>query len=96
MKKEYKFNIEAKNLAPKADVTLYQEQSLAKAFNRRKLHQENFLLKPNPIMRLDRVVGWHPHSACGQVFFNRDPKLPQELLYTQANLLIGYYPPLQK
>jgi len=59
-------------------------------------NRETFVLKPNPIMRLDRVVGWHPHNTCGQIFYNRDPKLSQEILFTQANLLLGYYPPLQK
>lgn len=47
-------------------------------------------------MRLDRVVGWHPNYTSQQVFFNRDPKLSKEILYSQANLLLGFYPPLQK
>lgn len=47
-------------------------------------------------MRLDRVVGWHPNYTSGQIFFNPDPKLSKEILYSQANLLLGFYPPLQK
>lgn len=54
------------------------------------------MLRPNPIMRLDRVVGWHPNYTSGQIFFNPDPKLSKELLYSQSNLLLGFYPPLQK
>jgi hypothetical protein len=45
-------------------------------------------------MRLDRVIGWHPNYTSGQVFFNPDPKLSKELLYSQSNLLLGFYPPL--
>jgi len=82
LQKEYKYNLHSKNLVPEADVTLYEDKSLHNAFNRKQLNQEDFLLKPNPIMRLDRVVGWHPNNTCGQVYFNQDPKLPQELLYT--------------
>ena len=95
LKKDYNYNLTSKNILPQADVTLYEEKSLFDKLNRNRfLNQEKFILKPNPIMRLDRVVGWHPNNTCGQVFFNRDPKLPQEILYTQANLMIGYYPPL--
>ena len=44
--------------------------------------QENFVLKPNPIMRLDRVIGMHPRYQSGQIFYNRDMKLSRELIYT--------------
>jgi hypothetical protein len=39
------------------------------------------VLKPDPIMALDRVVGMHPRFTAGQVFFNKDPKLASELLF---------------
>ena len=44
-------------------------------------NSENFILRPDPIMALDRVVGVHPRFAAGQVYFNQDPKLASELLY---------------
>lgn len=27
--------------------------------------KEKYILRPNPIMRLDRVVGWHPNYTSG-------------------------------
>lgn len=47
-------------------------------------------------MALDRVVGIHPRFSAGQVFFNQDAKLSSEILYCQANLLLGYHSKLQK
>ena len=47
-------------------------------------------------MRLDRVIGIHPKFNSGKIFYNKDPKLSKELLYTQANMLLGYYPPQQR
>jgi hypothetical protein len=47
-------------------------------------------------MRLDRVVGWHPNYTSEQIYFNHDPKLSKEILFSQANLMLGFYPPLQK
>jgi len=47
-------------------------------------------------MRLDRVVGWHPSYTSNKVYFNHDPKLSKELIFTQANMMLGFYPPLQK
>ena len=59
-------------------------------------NSENFILRPDPIMALDRVVGLHPRFAAGQVYFNQDPKLASELLYCQANVMLGYHATLQK
>jgi len=56
----------------------------------------DFILRPEPIARLDRVVGWHPHFTSSKVYFNQDPKLSKELIFTQSNMLLGFYPPLQK
>ena len=56
-----------------------------------KRNSENFVLRPDPIMAIDRVVGMHPRFSSGQVMFNQDPKLASEILYTQANLLLGYH-----
>ena len=62
-------------------MTLYQEGALYDPNKSQKRNSENFTLKPDPILALDRVVGVHPRSAAGQVFFNRDPKLASEVLY---------------
>lgn len=63
----------------------------------RTLVEENFfVLKPNPIMKLDRTIGMHPRFHSGKVFFNKDAKLSREILYTQANLLLGYQHSTQK
>jgi hypothetical protein len=47
-------------------------------------------------MKLDRTIGFHPRFTSGQVYFNRDLKLSREILYTQANLIIGYQHSSQK
>lgn len=99
LKDHYNYNLTAKSIEQTAEVKLYEEQGLYDPkFDPKNINKksDNFVLKPNPIMRLDRVVGWHPHNTCGQIYFNPDPKLSQEILFTQANLLIGFYPPLQK
>jgi len=99
LKEEMHFNLQAKAIEQTAEVKLYQDKSLYDPrFDPKNMDRsaEKFVLKPNPIMRLDRVVGWHPHNTCGQIYFNRDPKLSKEILFTQANLLLGFYPPLQK
>ena len=58
--------------------------------------EEAFVLKPNPIMKLERSIGFHPKFTSGGLFFNRDPKLSREILYTQANMLLGYQPSCQR
>jgi hypothetical protein len=47
-------------------------------------------------MRLERSIGIHPKFTCNKVFFNRDVKLSREILYTSANLLLGYQPSTQR
>ena len=41
-------------------------------------------------------MGVHPRSAAGQVFFNKDPKLASEVLYCQANVMLGFHATLAK
>ena len=48
-------------------------------------------MKPDPIMALDRIVGIHPRFAAAQVYFNQDPMLASEVLYCQANVMLGYH-----
>ena len=93
LQENYKYNLQAKSLTEQAEITVYEEKSLYDPKQETKKGYK-FVLKPNPIMRLDRVIGWHPNYTSGQVFFNPDPKLSKELLYSQSNLLLGFYPPL--
>ena len=50
--------------------------------NRTLRDEEIFVLKPNPIMKLDRTIGIHPKFSSGSIFFNKDAKLSREILYT--------------
>ena len=78
LKDDYNYNLAAKNLNTEVDVTLYGE-------TKKYMPPEGtgeFVLKPNPILRLDRIIGWHPNYTAGKVFFNQDPKLSKELIYT--------------
>lgn len=68
LKKEYNYNLAAKNLAEPVNVTLYGGESVT--YKPPTGTEENFILRPNPIMRLDRVIGWHPNYNSGSVFFN--------------------------
>lgn len=54
------------------------------------------MLKPEPIMALDRILGVHPRHTSACVFYNKDDKLASELLYSQANCVVGYHNKLQK
>lgn len=94
IKADYNYSLQAKNLNTDVEVTLYQGASLYDP--NQDLHKKDasFVLKPNPIMRLDRVVGWHPSYTAGKVYFNHDPKLSKEILFTQANMMLGFYPPM--
>ena len=84
IKSEYNFNIEAKHLEPKANLILYNEETkpVNKIFRTTNTKEDQrFVLKPNPIMRLDRVVGMHPRFQASQIFYNKDPKLTKEIVY---------------
>ena len=41
-------------------MTLYHENALYDANKSHKSNSEDFVMKPNPILALDRVVGSHP------------------------------------
>jgi len=96
LKEDYNWNLQAKNINKEVEVTLYQGESLYDPAQGGEGNDPSFILKPNPIMRLDRVVGWHPNYTSGRVYFNHDPKLSKELIFTQSNMMLGFYPPLQK
>ena len=96
IKNQYQLNLEEKHLQPKAEITFYynQDESMypktVQKVTRTLKKDEQFILKTNPIMKLDRTIGIHPKYQSGSVFFNKDAKLSREILYTQANLLLGY------
>jgi len=96
IKSEYQANLETKNITQNAELTLHQEHLLYDPNKSQKRNSENFVLKPDPILALDRVVGIHPRFSAGVVQFNKDAKLASEILYCQANLLLGYHSRLQK
>ena len=75
---------------------MYQRDALYDPNKSHRRNAEEFVLRPDPIMGLDRVVGVHPRYTSGQAAFNKDPKLASEILYTQANLLLGYHHKLDK
>lgn len=47
-------------------------------------------------MALDRILGVNPKHQSGDVWFNKDDKLASEVLYSQANCIIGYHHKIQK
>ena len=96
LKGEYSAALESKNITQNAELLLHQENMLYDPNRSQKRNCENFVLKPDPIMALDRVVGIHPRYSAGHVQFNPDAKLASEILYCQANLLLGYHSKLQK
>lgn len=88
IKAQYQLAIEEKHLQPRAEVTFFYDQDssmypkpMAKV-TRTLNKEEAFVLKPNPIMKLERSIGFHPKFTSGGLFFNRDPKLSREILYT--------------
>ena len=96
LKNDYSAALESKNVTQNAEMVLHQENMLYDPNKSQKRNSENFLLRPDPIMALDRVVGIHPRFSAGVVQFNQDAKLASEILYCQANLLLGYHSKLQK
>jgi hypothetical protein len=88
---EFDCNLKSKNIHSDVEVTLYHDNTLYDANKSHKSNSQDFVLKPNPILGLDKVVGMHPRYRADQIFFNKDMKLAHELVYCQANLLLGYH-----
>jgi hypothetical protein len=42
-------------------------------------------------MALDRILGVNPRHQSGDVWYNKDDKLASEVLYSQANCIVGYH-----
>ena len=82
LKKDYDLQLESKHIKKHADVLLYQTGDFYDPNKSQRRNAESFILKPDPIMNLDRVVGVHPLHCCEDSFFNKDEKLASELLYT--------------
>ena len=47
-----------------------------------KINNPDFTLRPYPLLRLDRVIGWHPNYNSSRVYFNKDPKLSNEIIFS--------------
>lgn len=67
LKEDLNYNLHAKAIDNSVEVKLYEDKALydPKFDPKNMSKKDKFVLKPNPIMRLDRVVGWHPHNTCG-------------------------------
>jgi hypothetical protein len=50
---------------------------------------EDFILKPDPIMRLNQCVGMHPRFNSKSVLFHQNPKYASCVLYGTANIVIS-------
>ncbi len=67
LKQDYTTALESKNITQNAEMTLHQENMLYDPNKSQKRNSENFVLRPDPIMALDRVVGIHPRFSAGVV-----------------------------
>lgn len=77
-------------------VTLFQTDDFYDPNKSQRRNCENFVLKPDPILTLDRIMGVQPRHHAGTVHFNHDEKSASEILYSQANCIVGYHAKLQK
>ena len=74
--------MESKNITQDAYMLMYQKDVAYDPSKSQRRNAEEFVLKPDPIMRLDRVIGVHPRYTSKHVAFNQDPKLSSEILYS--------------
>jgi len=96
IKQEYDLSLKSKHIKPEAEMTLYRDEGLYDPNKSQRQNCEKFILKPDPIVGLDRIIGVHPRFNSGAVFFNKDPKLSSEIIFSQANVLLGLHAQLQK
>ena len=96
LKHEYDTALESKHIKAETEVTLFQTENFYDPNKSQRRNSEKFILKPDPIMALDRILGVHPRHHSRSVFYKKDDKLASELLYTQANCIVGYHNKLQK
>ena len=55
-----------------------------------KINDPDFTLRPYPLLRLDRVVGWHPNYNSSRVYFNKDPKLSNEIIFSYFQMTVFF------
>ena len=48
-----------------------------------------FLLRPDPIMRLNQCIGSHPKFNSQSVLFHRNPKFKSDVVYGTANMIVS-------
>ena len=96
IRREFDCNLQSKNIKPNVEVTLYHDENLYDLKKSAAANSADYVMRPSPILGLDRIVGMHPRFRAQEVFFNRDAKLAHEVIHTQANLLLGYHSTLQK
>lgn len=48
-----------------------------------------FLLRPDPIMRLNQCIGSHPKFNSRSILFHRNPKYGSDVIYGSANMIIS-------
>jgi hypothetical protein len=63
LKEDYNYNLTAKSIEQNAEFKKYELQDPRFDPKNMDKNKEKFILRPNPIMRLDRVVGWHPNNT---------------------------------
>lgn len=94
IKNEHQMTLESRSLLDRAEVTLYKKESqpLNLANKSTLPNSDGFILRPDPILHLERIAGGVSKHQCGKICYNQDMRRPHEVFYTQAHLLIGYYP----
>ena len=67
-----------------AEVTLYKQESkpLNLANKSTLPNSDGFILRPDPIMHLERISGAVSKHQAGKIYYNQDMKRPHEVLYT--------------
>lgn len=91
LKLAYDMTLKSKHIDQQTNVRMYQTDEFYDPNKSQRRNCEKFLLKPDPILGLDRILGVQPRHFSGKSYFNADPKLSSEIFYTQANCIVGYH-----
>lgn len=51
--------------------------------------EDTFMLKPDPIMRLNQVVGMHPQFNSHSIMFHKNAKYGSDVIFGTANMIIA-------
>jgi hypothetical protein len=71
IKSQYNMDLEEKHLQPRAEFNYYYDQDTTlfprpqARVSRTLKEEEFFILKPNPIIKLDRSIGFNPKFTSG-------------------------------